>query len=181
MHAENKFAALGRFMQQYSARLADDAQANMWGRVGQQLTEIGTPFARTFAQFAVEEKQAALFGARVMNGSEPMPDLLVVRDAPPKRTRRARMTNVMRRVKLHNTDEVKATKAKEPKAGKPAKVKAVKAVKPTKTKTAKTTKVKPAKAVKPTKAKSAKTKTVKAVKTTKTKAVKTVKTARKAR
>mgnify|MGYP003352140554 FL=1 len=90
MQMENKFAALGRFMQQYSARLADDALANMWGRVGQQLTEIGTPFARTFAQFAMDEKQAALFGAQVMSGREPMPELLVAREAPPKRTRSER-------------------------------------------------------------------------------------------
>ena len=114
----DKLVALGRFMIQTAPRFADDAKFNAWARVGQQLTEIGTPFGKVLAEFSAQDMAVVREGAAVLTGKAAMPEALVVKPVDDgKRTRKARMTNVMTKPRKH----VKVAAAKAPKTKQPAK------------------------------------------------------------
>jgi len=107
----DKLVALGRFMIQTAPRFADDAKFNAWARVGQLLTEIGTPFGPALTEFAAEDMAVVREGAAVITGKVVMPELMATTNVEEgKRTRKARMTNVMRKPAK---PKAAATKAKK--------------------------------------------------------------------
>lgn len=98
MNNTQKLVALGRFMIQTAPRFSDDAQFNAWARVGQQLTEIGTPFGKALAEFSTEDMVVVREGAAVLTGKVAMPEVIQVKAMEEgKRTRKPRMTQVMRK------------------------------------------------------------------------------------
>lgn len=130
MNNTQKLVALGRFMIQTAPRFSDDAQFNAWARVGQQLTEIGTPFGKALAEFSTEDMVVVREGAAVMTGKVAMPEVIQVKAVEEgKRTRKPRMTQVMRkpakpRAAAKTTKNAKpakkAAKATTGKRGRPA-------------------------------------------------------------
>lgn len=87
---------LGRYMITQAPTLADDAQCNRWARAGQLLTSLGMPFSPRLREFCDEDQAAVREAAAVAAGRVPEPPRL--RFEPPteeRRTRRARMTQVM--------------------------------------------------------------------------------------
>lgn len=131
-----KMVALGRFMIRTAPRFQDDAKFNAWARVGQQLTELGSPFALKLSEFSAHDVTTMREAIAVVTGKQDMPQVMQPQeDQAPKRARKPRMTQVMRK-------PAKAATKKVVRAVKSVK-KATKAVKTTKTvkATQKTTKV----------------------------------------
>lgn len=91
-----KLVALGRFMIQAAPSFADDVQFNIWARVGQMLTEVGTPFGKMLAEFVPDDLAVVKQAAAVVTGKATMPEQMVqVASKEPRRTRKPRMTQVM--------------------------------------------------------------------------------------
>ena len=75
----------------------DDATFNTWARTGQQLTELGVPFALQLTEFDAADLAAVRLAAMVMSGKASMPDVMAVNAAvEPRRTRKPRMTKGVR-------------------------------------------------------------------------------------
>ena len=95
------FVKLGRFMITHASQFVDDTQCNRWARVGQLLTEMGMPFAPKLSELGSEQIDTVREAAGVMMGKIEMPAKLVMLDVPePRRTRKARMTKAMTKVKV---------------------------------------------------------------------------------
>lgn len=93
-----KMVALGRFMIRTAPRFQDDAKFNAWARVGQQLTELGSPFALKLSEFSAEDVSTMREAIAVVTGKQDMPQILQPQAAlEPKRARKPRMTQVMRK------------------------------------------------------------------------------------
>ena len=93
-----KLVALGRFMIRTAPQFVDDQKFNAWARVGQLLTELGTPFGKKLVEFDSEDMLVVREGAGVLVGKIDMPEQMVSQSAPEhKRTRKPRMTQVMRK------------------------------------------------------------------------------------
>ena len=114
--------SLGRFMTSNAGMIQDDATCNRWARVGKLLMEVGVPFAPQMNEFCGEDRVVVLEGARVMGGKLPMPEMMVVREVPERRTRRARMTGVMRREKEPRASKKEAVASAPKKRGRPRRV-----------------------------------------------------------
>ena len=136
-----KMVALGRFMIRTAPRFQDDAKFNAWARVGQQLTELGSPFALKLSEFSAHDVATMREAIAVVTGKQDMPQVMQPQeDQAPKRARKPRMTQVMRKPAKAAAKVARAVKSvkKVVKATKTVKVaKAPKTVKATK----KTTKV----------------------------------------
>lgn len=120
-----KLVSLGRFMTFHAGAFRDDLTCNSWARVGKLLTEVGVSFAPKFQQFEADDQRVALQAAKVMSGREVMPEKMQATVAEqPRRTRKARMTNVMRRDKVAAPKQPKAPVADvaPKKRGRPRKV-----------------------------------------------------------
>lgn len=91
----DKLVALGRFMIKTAPCFADDVQFNTWARVGQMLTEVGTPFGKTLAEFVPDDLTVVKQAAAVVTGKASMPEQIVPVVQEPRRTRKPRMTQVM--------------------------------------------------------------------------------------
>lgn len=93
-----KLVALGRYMISTAPRFQDDQKFNAWARVGQLLTETGTPFGKKFAEFDVEDQAVVREGAAVCVGKIAMPEQMIMHVmSEHKRTRKPRMTQVVRK------------------------------------------------------------------------------------
>jgi hypothetical protein len=139
-----KMVALGRFMIRTAPRFQDDVKFNAWARVGQQLTELGSPFALKLSEFSEADVATMREAIAVVTGKQDMPQVMQPQDdQAPKRARKPRMTQVMRKPAKTASKVARAVKSVK---------KATKAVKATKTvKVAKATKTaKASKAVKKT-------------------------------
>jgi hypothetical protein len=128
-----KMVALGRFMIRTAPRFQDDVKFNAWARVGQQLTELGSPFALKLSEFSADDVTTMREAIAVVTGKQDMPQVMQPQeDQAPKRARKPRMTQVMRKPAKAASKVVRTVKSVK---------KATKAVKTTKTvKVAKATK-----------------------------------------
>ena len=105
MNREKKLVVLGRFMTARSASIIDDQTCNSWARVGKMLMEVGVPFAPQFNEFTAQDRQTVLNAALALAGKVEMPAVFQTQLEPERRTRRARMSNIMSKKPARESDK----------------------------------------------------------------------------